>query len=76
MSEEIYVRQPDGFADGTNHVCKLKQVMYSLKQCSRQWNSVLNCKLIKFGLTRSEVDPYVYVMWTTFLFDGKVISDI
>lgn len=60
LSEEIYMRQPKGFEDGTKHVCKLKKALYGLKQSSRVWNQCLNQTLLNFGLKRSEVDQCVY----------------
>lgn len=63
LKEEIFVQQPVGFSDNTNRVCKLNKAMYGLKQSSRQWNSVLNNELLKYGLKRSKVDPCVYVKW-------------
>jgi hypothetical protein len=37
INEEVYVKQPPGFADDKkpNHVYKLKKAFYSLKQASR-----------------------------------------
>jgi hypothetical protein len=33
--EVIYVQQPTGFEDGTNHVCQLLLSLYSVKQSAR-----------------------------------------
>ena len=35
LKERIYMKQPEGFEDDTNHVCLLKKTLYGLKQ-SRQ----------------------------------------
>ena len=40
LTEDIYMRQPEGFVD-ENHpdkVCKLKKTLYGLKQSARCWN--------------------------------------
>lgn len=68
LQEEVYMRQPKGFEDGTNRVCKLKKSLYGLKQSSRVWNIRLNETLLKFGLKRSKIDPCVY-----FLINGPKI---
>lgn len=60
LDEDIYMIQPEGFADGSTKVCRLKKSLYGLKQASRVWNAKLNTALIKFGMARSKVDPCVY----------------
>ena len=42
LKEEIYMKQPDGFAvKGNEHlVSKLKKSIYGLKQSSRCWNEL------------------------------------
>ena len=32
LTEEIYMKQPEGFADNSDRVCKLKRSLYGLKQ--------------------------------------------
>ena len=34
LEEEIFMRQPEGFEDGTNQVVKLLRSLYSLKQAA------------------------------------------
>lgn len=60
LEEEIYMRQPKGFEDGTKRVCRFRLSLYGLKQSSRVWNQRLNKTLIEFGLKRSEIDQCVY----------------
>ena len=38
LEEDIYTRQPEGFSDGTDKVCKLQRSLYRLKQSPRCWN--------------------------------------
>ena len=32
LDEELFMRQPDGFDDGSGHVLKLRRAQYGLKQ--------------------------------------------
>jgi hypothetical protein len=64
VTEEIYMKQPEGFEkkgnNGIELVCKLKKSLYGLKQAARNWNEYLNKWLINHGFTRSQVDPCLY----------------
>ena len=42
LKEEVYMKQPKGFEDGTQHVCRLIKTLYGLKQSGREWNIELN----------------------------------
>ena len=61
LDEEIYMRQPEGFTDGTDRVCKLKRSLYGLKQSPRCWNKRFVDFLIARGFKQSSADPCVYV---------------
>ena len=56
LEEEIYMRQPEGFDDGTGRVCRLHKSIYGLKQSSRQWNKKFHSFLDRYGLKRSAAD--------------------
>ena len=49
LKEEIYMNQPEGFDDGTSHLCHLIKTIYGLKQSSQEWNHKLNTKLTEMG---------------------------
>ena len=38
LKETIYMRQPEGFEDGSGKVCHLKKTLYGLKQSGCEWN--------------------------------------
>ena len=71
LDEELYVEQPEGFiAPGTEHlVCRLKKPLYGLVQSARKWNEKFDSFITKFGMTRSECDPCIYV------YRGKKAAD-
>lgn len=60
VQEELYMKQPEGFQDGTKRVCKLKQSLYGLKQAPRCWNTCIAEYLQKIGFQQSEADPCLY----------------
>lgn len=60
LNEEIYMKQPEGFAKG-NLVCKLNKSLYGLKQASRMWNERFHTFVTKLGFRRSEYDYCFYI---------------
>lgn len=62
LKEEIYMRQPEGFAvpGREKEVCRLIKSLYGLKQAPRVWNTELNDAILQYGLIRSEQDQCVY----------------
>ena len=64
LKEEVYMRQPKGFEDSTQCVCRLIKTLYGLKQSGREWNIELNGKLVEAGFKRLWSDPCAYVRQT------------
>ncbi|PKU74388.1 Retrovirus-related Pol polyprotein from transposon TNT 1-94 [Dendrobium catenatum] len=74
LPDDIYMRQPPGFADALapNHVCKLQKSLYGLKQAPRQWFQKLTNFLQSHGFGFSRSDPslllfkknsiYIYIL--------------
>jgi hypothetical protein len=60
LKETLYMRQPDGFDDGSGRVCQLKRTLYGLKQSGREWNVEFNTKMRGRGYKRLRADPCVY----------------
>ncbi|CAI7760569.1 unnamed protein product [Closterium sp. NIES-54] len=60
LKEELYMRQPLGFDDGSGRVCRLIKSIYGLKQAPRQWYLKFDEALMDFGFERSECDPALY----------------
>ena len=61
LSEEIYMRQPPGFEQGSR-VCKLKKSLYGLKQAARSWNQELDRVLSSCGCVQSAYDKCLYTL--------------
>ena len=55
------MRQPFGYDDGSNNVCKLNKSIYGLKQASRCWNRKFTEMLESFKLKTSTADPCVFI---------------
>ena len=62
LDEDVYMVQPDGFADPkyAEKVCKLKKSIYGLKQASRSWNIRFDDEIKKLGFIINPKEPCVY----------------
>ncbi len=61
LEEEVYMRQPDGYQDGTGKVCRLIKTLYGLKQAGREWNKEFDARLKGLGFMRLHADPCAYI---------------
>jgi hypothetical protein len=63
LTEEIYMRQPEGFAvKGQEHlVCKLDKSLYGLKQAGRTWHKCLDGVLQTMGFRPIHADNCIYI---------------
>ena len=70
LEEEVYMRQPPGFENGSkpHHVCKFDKALYGLKQAPRAWYSRLSAKLQQLGFKPSRGDTSLF-----FFKKGKVM---
>jgi hypothetical protein len=60
LKETLYMRQPDGFNDGSRRVCHLIKTLYGLKQSGHEWNAEFDRKMRQHGYKRLRADPCVY----------------
>ncbi|KAL0431935.1 UNVERIFIED_CONTAM: Retrovirus-related Pol polyprotein from transposon TNT 1-94 [Sesamum radiatum] len=62
LDEQIYMSQPYGFIDKTqhDHVCLLKKSLYGLKQSPRQWNKTFDSFMQSLRFSKSSYDPCLY----------------
>jgi len=61
LKEKVYMKQPEGYGDGTGCICLLIKTLYGLKQAGREWNHEFNSKMRKHRYARLQSDPCVYV---------------
>ena len=63
LEEEVYIEQPEGFADvnNKNMVCRLHKALYGLKQEPRAWYERLHTYLVKIGfeMTADNINLYM-----------------
>ncbi|KAK4386032.1 Retrovirus-related Pol polyprotein from transposon TNT 1-94 [Sesamum angolense] len=54
LEEQIYMEQPDGFTQPRHEhlVCKLKKLLYGLKQCPRQWYKQFDSYVLQIDYKR------------------------
>jgi hypothetical protein len=60
VEEDIYIKQPTGFEDGTDKICKLNRALYGLRQSPRIWYNTLSNFLNSEGLTALDNDFSVF----------------
>ena len=48
LQEKVYMRQPEGYDDGTSRVCELVKTLYGLKQSGCKWNKEFDKKIRSF----------------------------
>lgn len=61
LKETIFMRQPPGYEDGTDRVCRLGKTLYGLKQSGREWHEKLDGSFTKEGFDHLDADRCVYV---------------
>ncbi|CAI7902998.1 unnamed protein product [Closterium sp. NIES-53] len=61
VDEEIYMKQPEGYDDGSGRVCRLNKAIYGLKQAPRCWYARLVEALEAFGFKVSTCDESLFM---------------
>ena len=69
--EEVYMEIPPGYGatNGGNKVCRLKKVLYSLKQSSRAWFGKFTQVMVSLGYKQSQGDHTHFIKHSQ---DGKL----
>lgn len=63
LKEELYMKQPEGFAVG-DQVWRLRKTLYGLKQAARSWNMLLTNCLMSTGFVQSDADECLFIKRT------------
>ncbi|CAI7927318.1 unnamed protein product, partial [Closterium sp. NIES-54] len=61
VDEEIYMKQPEGYDDGSGRVCRLNKAIYGLKQAPRCWYARLVEVLDALGFKVSGCDESLFM---------------
>jgi hypothetical protein len=59
IKEDVYIRQPLGFHDGTSNVCHLRRCLYGFEQSPREFNELLREWLVSKGWRHLMSDPCI-----------------
>jgi len=59
----MFMKQLEGYNDGTGRVCLLIKMLYGLKQAGQEWNLEFDTKLHKKGYKRLRSDTCMYIWW-------------
>lgn len=62
LREEVYMQQPQGFAHGSNLVCKLLKSLYGLKQAPQAWFECFTSYLLTLGFIASSADSSLFIL--------------
>ena len=60
LTDTIYMKQPEGFDDGSGRICKLLKSIYGLKQSPLNWYETLSQFLIDLKFKQSEYEPCLF----------------
>lgn len=60
VKSEIYVKQPEGYDDGSENVFKLKKALYGLRESPRAWYECFDNYLLSLNFVRSKTDYCLY----------------
>lgn len=61
LKENVYMKQPEGFDDGSGRVCKLMRSLYGLKQAPRCCNMRFVDFLTNLEFMQSVADPCLFI---------------
>jgi hypothetical protein len=57
---KVYMKQPEGYEDGTNRVCLLKKALYGTKQAPYNWYTMISQFLFSIKWEPTKSDPCLF----------------
>ena len=62
VKSKVFVKQPEGYEDGTERVCMLNKALYGLRESPRAGYECLDNYLSSLGFVKSEHDYCLYTL--------------
>jgi hypothetical protein len=62
LNEEICIEHPEGYVQDPSLVCRLRKLLYRLKQAPQAWYAKMDSYLLFRGFLRCILDPNGYMM--------------
>ncbi len=62
VKSEVFVKQPPGYDDGTDKVCKLEKALYGLRESPRDWYECFDDFMKELRFQKSESDYCLYIL--------------
>lgn len=72
----IYMNQPEGYAENPEKVCHLKRSLYGLRQSARIWYQCLHTVLISYGMQRINSDQAIWIQRNPLLLILAHVDDV
>lgn len=62
VKSEVYVKQPQGFEDKPDKLCKLQKALYGLRESPRAWFECFDELMKRLGFENNKIDNCLYSM--------------
>ena len=78
LKQCMYMWQPEGYDNGTGHICMLVKTLYGLKQVGWEWNIEFDSKLKRQGYVhlRSDLCMYIWCIDKDFVIITVWVDDL
>lgn len=62
VKSEVYVKQPQGYEDGTDKVLKIDKALYGLRENPRAWYECFDTYIKELGFVRNKNNSCLYIL--------------